>query len=70
MLSLTITPKDAVDRLAACGIRMGCTKLCAALTQNKVPFGFALEMEAGKHEYVIFAKDLDDFIRAHGGEPA
>lgn len=50
MLSLTITPKDAVDRLAACGIRMGYTKLCAALTQNKVPFGFALEMEAGKHD--------------------
>lgn len=67
MKSLTITPKEAVDRLSEAGIRLGVTKLCAALAQGKVPFGFALEMEAGRKEYVIFSHDLDEFIQQHGG---
>lgn len=70
MKHLTITTQEAVDRLASSGIRIGLTKLRAALAQGKVPFGFALEMEAGHTEFVIFSKDLDDFIRSHGGDPA
>lgn len=70
MKTLTITPKEAVQRLSNAGIRIGYDKLRQALKQNKVPFGFSVDMEGGKTEFVVFTKDLDDFIRAHGGEPA
>lgn len=68
MKSLTITPKEAVQRLSNAGIRIGYDKLRQALKQNKVPFGFSVDMEGGHTEFVIFAKDLDDFIVAHGGK--
>ena len=67
---LTITPKEATERLTNAGIRIGYDKLRQALKQGKLPFGFTIDMEAGHTEFVIFSKDLDDFIRAHGGEPA
>ena len=67
---LTITAKEATERLAMAGIRIGYEKLRAALKQGKLPFGFSIDMEAGQTEFVIFSKDLDDFIRQHGGEPA
>ena len=70
MTKLTITAKEATDRLAMAGIRIGYEKLRAALKQGKLPFGFSIDMEAGQTEFVIFSKDLDDFIRQHGGEPA
>ena len=70
MTKLTITAKEATDRLAMAGIRIGYEKLRAALKQGKLPFGFTIDMEAGQTEFVIFSKDLDDFIRQHGGEPA
>ena len=70
MKTLTITPKEAVQRLSNAGIRIGYNKLRAALKQGKLPFGFTIDMEGGKTEFVIFSKDLDDFIRQHGGEPA
>lgn len=70
MKTLTITPKEAVQRLSNAGIRIGYDKLRQALKQNKVPFGFSVDMEGGKTEFVVFTKDLDDFIRQHGGEPA
>ena len=68
MKSLTITPKEVVRRLSNAGIRIGYDKLRQALKQNKVPFGFSVDMEGGHTEFVIFAKDLDDFIVAHGGK--
>ena len=67
MKTLTITPKEAVDRLSCAGIRIGYDKLRQALKQGKLPFGFSVDMEAGHTEFVIFSKDLDDFICAHGG---
>lgn len=67
MKRLTITPKEATERLANAGIRIGYDKLRQALRQGKLPFGFSVEMETGHTEFVIFAKDLDDFIIAHGG---
>ena len=70
MKTLTITPKEAVERLSKAGIRIGYEKLRAALKQGKLPFGFTVDMEAGHTEFIIFSKDLDDFIRQHGGEPA
>lgn len=70
MRALTITPKEATERLTNAGIRIGYDKLRQALKQGKLPFGFSVDMEAGHTEYVVFAKDLDEFIRAHGGEPA
>lgn len=70
MKYLTITPKEATERLTNAGIRIGYDKLRQALKQGKLPFGFSVDMEAGHTEYVVFAKDLDEFIRAHGGEPA
>lgn len=70
MRALTITPKEATERLTNAGIRIGYDKLRQALKQGKLPFGFTIDMEAGHTEYVVFAKDLDEFIRQHGGEPA
>lgn len=70
MKKLTITPKEAVQRLSNAGIRIGYEKLRAALKQGKLPFGFSIDMEASQTEFVIFSKDLDDFIQQHGGEPA
>ena len=70
MKNLTVTPKEATERLTNAGIRIGYDKLRQALKQGKLPFGFSVDMEAGHTEFVIFSEDLDDFIRAHGGEPA
>ena len=70
MRVLTITPKEATERLTNAGSRIGYDKLRQALKQGKLPFGFTIDMEAGHTEFVIFSKDLDDFILAHGGEPA
>lgn len=67
---LTITPKEATERLTNAGIRIGYDKLRQGLKQGKFPFGFTVDMEAGHTEFIIFSKDLDDFIRQHGGEPA
>lgn len=67
MKELTTTPQNAVERLSAAGFKIGKEKLCAALVQGKLPFGFAISMEGGRHEYVLFSKDLDDFIQEHGG---
>lgn len=67
---LTITPKEAAERLRNAGIRIGYDKLRQGLKQGKFPFGFTVDMEGGKTEFVVFTKDLDDFIRQHGGEPA
>lgn len=70
MKYLTITPKEATERLTNAGIRIGYDKLRQGLKQGKFPFGFTVDMEAGHTEFIIFSKDLDDFIRTHGGEPA
>ena len=49
---LTITAKEATERLAMAGIRIGYEKLRAALKQGKLPFGFTIDMEGGHTEFV------------------
>ena len=65
---LTLSPAEAAEKLDNAGFKIGYEKLRRALIQGKVPFGFAIETDRGGHDFIIFKRDLDDFIQAHGGE--
>ena len=72
MEELTLTPQKAAETLVCAGFQIGYDKLRKALIQGKVPFGFAIESGSDykgktKYEFVVFKKDLKDFILAHGG---
>ena len=70
---LTMDPKEAVAVLRAAGFNIGYPKLRDGLKQDTLlgtqafPFGKAIQMEGGGWEFVIYHKDLRDFIQQHGG---
>lgn len=68
--TLTITPAEAAEILTKCGFGIGYDKIAEALRKGGIfPFGVAYEMPSQQWAYIIYRKDLYDFIRAHGGEP-
>lgn len=68
--TLTLTPAEAAEILSGCGFGIGYDKLAEALRKGGIfPFGTAYKMASGQWVYIIYRKDLHDFIRVHGGIP-
>ncbi|MEG0764302.1 MAG: hypothetical protein RR424_10815 [Oscillospiraceae bacterium] len=61
------------EALTRCGLTIGQDKLSVGIQQGVFPeFARAVDMHRpgnkGNFEYIIFKKDLQDFIKAHGGD--
>ena len=64
MERLTLTLGECWELLDCAGFAIGMKKLGAGLRQGIFPFGHAIELERST-EYVIYKKDVLDFIQAH-----
>lgn len=65
---MTYNLNECVEKLSLSGFPIGNEKLKQGLIQGKFSFGFAIEGTKGNYDYVIFKKDVEDFILMHGGE--
>lgn len=67
MPRLTLTLNETTNRLAEAGFKIGYDKLRAGIIAGV--FDFAVSFETGHAPvFVIYAKDLEDFIVRHGGK--
>lgn len=76
MEKLTCVPQEAAEILNKHGFSIGYDKLTQGLrldasrprADRVFPFGEAFKMQSESWAYIIYLKDLYDFIRQHGGE--
>ena len=59
-----LSTKEAYNILQCNGYNIGYDKLRAGLVEGEFPFGFSVSMNGNK-EFVIFKKDLIQFMESH-----
>lgn len=64
---LTVNPKECATILSENGFGIGYDKICEGLRQGIFSFGVAFKMPSEQWAYIIYRKDLQNYIEAHGG---
>lgn len=59
---VTITPKQATERLRALGVKISPETVRQGIEQGKFPFGVSITTDKGAPVYLISAKKFDKFV--------
>lgn len=59
---VTITPKQATERLRARGVKISPETICQGIEQGKFPFGISVLTKSGTPVYLISVRKFDSFV--------
>ena len=59
----TVTPREAAEMFQQAGVPIGVDTLQDGLKQGVFPFGVAIERS--RWVYIIFRKDITEYLRCH-----
>lgn len=66
----TMTPQEAAERLRATGMHIGVETLRQGLQQGAFPFGTYIQSATGGPVYFVYARLLEEWIKARAKENA